>query len=147
MEARKSASPPAANGSRRSFEQRVRQAVASLQAEGKVPSFYQVAQRANVARSTLYRNAALREIVRRGRDEASPSVVVCDRPAATGDPPAEAGGLQCGADLQADAAALRQALAGVRAERDALARELSEIRSRGGASRFVYGVCHLDDAA
>lgn len=63
----------AANGGgrRRSFEQRVRQAVASLQAEGKVPSFYQVAQRAKVARSTLYRNSVLREIVCKGRDEAS----------------------------------------------------------------------------
>lgn len=69
MGARNSASPPAASGSRRSFERRVRQAVVSLQAEGKVPSFYQVARRANVARSTLYRNTALRDIVCRARDE------------------------------------------------------------------------------
>lgn len=135
------------DGHRRSFEQRVRQAVVSLQAEGKVPSFYQVARRANVARSTLYRNASLREIVCRGRDEAPASVVICDRPAATGDPPTGVGGFQCDVELQADAAALRQALVDVQAERDALARELSEIRGRGGASCFVYSVCHLDDAA
>lgn len=76
-------SPPAANGGRRSFERRVRQAVASLRAEGKVPSFYQVAQRANVARSTLYRNAALRDIVCRARDEVSargPTEVWLDAP-------------------------------------------------------------------
>lgn len=55
----------------REMEQRVRGAVASLVSEGTVPSFYQVAQRARVARSTLYRNAGLRNLVECGRLEAA----------------------------------------------------------------------------
>lgn len=55
----------------REVRQRVQDAVASLVSEGKVPSFYQVARRAQVSRSTLYRNAALRELVECGRAEAA----------------------------------------------------------------------------
>ena len=50
-------------------QQRVRDAVASLAEEGRVPSFYQVAQRAQVSRSTLYRNPVLRGLVEHARAE------------------------------------------------------------------------------
>ena len=55
----------------REVQQRVRDAVASLAEEGRRPSFYQVAQRAGVSRSTLYRNPALRELVEHARTEAA----------------------------------------------------------------------------
>lgn len=51
----------------RSTERRVRGAVEALAAEGKRPSFYEVAKRAQVARSTLYRNASLRRCVEEAR--------------------------------------------------------------------------------
>lgn len=50
-----------------STERRVRGAVEALAAEGKRPSFYEVAKRAQVARSTLYRNASLRRCVEEAR--------------------------------------------------------------------------------
>ncbi len=52
------------------IEQRVRRAVGEMAAEGKVPSFYQVAERAKVARSTLYRNPELRALVEEARRDA-----------------------------------------------------------------------------
>lgn len=52
-------------------QRRVRDAVASLVEEGRAPSFYQVAQRAGVSRSTLYRNPVLRELVEHARTEAA----------------------------------------------------------------------------
>lgn len=52
----------------RQIERRVRVAVDALVAEGKVPSFYVVSERAKVARSTLYRRPELRALVDRARD-------------------------------------------------------------------------------
>lgn len=57
------------NQKQQQMQDRVRAAVAELVSEGRVPSFYQVSQRAGVARSTLYRNAALRALVERARTE------------------------------------------------------------------------------
>lgn len=51
----------------RSMERRVRAVVEALVAEGRRPSFYEVAKRAQVARSTLYRNASLRRCVEEAR--------------------------------------------------------------------------------
>ncbi|MEC4175014.1 hypothetical protein VIN30_00935 [Adlercreutzia sp. R7] len=149
MDARKplSAPPGNATGRRCSLEQRVRQAVISLQAEGKVPSFYQVAKRANVARSTLYRNPMLREIVCRSRDEASALVAARDRPAATGDPPEWDGAWRGATDVRADVAALRCALAELQAEYEVLAQGLAEGYRENDCSHFTYGVCLLEDAA
>lgn len=62
------------------IERRVRHAVASLVGEGVVPSFYQVAQRARVARSTLYRNGRLRILVEQGRRAARTRVEECASP-------------------------------------------------------------------
>ena len=58
------------NQKQQQMQDRVRAAVAELVSEGRVPSFYQVSQRAGVARSTLYRNDDLRALVERARAEA-----------------------------------------------------------------------------
>lgn len=57
------------NQKQQQMQDRVRAAVAELMSEGHVPSFYQVSQRAGVARSTLYRNVGLRALVERARAE------------------------------------------------------------------------------
>lgn len=49
----------------------VRAAIASIAQEGMTPSFYNVAQRAQIARSTLYRKQALRALVESARDQAN----------------------------------------------------------------------------
>lgn len=49
------------------IQNRVQAALAELAAEGKALSFYQVSQRAGVARSTLYRNPQLRALVEQAR--------------------------------------------------------------------------------
>lgn len=49
------------------MEESVRCAIASLQAEGKTPSFYKVAERAQIARSSLYRKHNLRRLVEAAR--------------------------------------------------------------------------------
>lgn len=49
------------------MEESVRDAIASLLAEGKTPSFYKVADRAQIARSSLYRKQNLRQLVEDAR--------------------------------------------------------------------------------
>ena len=50
------------------MEESVRDAIASLLAEGKTPSFYKVADRARIARSSLYRKQNLRQLVEDARE-------------------------------------------------------------------------------
>lgn len=50
------------------MEESVRSAVASLLAEGETPSFYKVAERAQIARSSLYRKQNLRQMVEDARE-------------------------------------------------------------------------------
>ncbi|HJF65420.1 MAG TPA: DUF6262 family protein [Slackia equolifaciens] len=61
---------------------RVRLAVAALLAEGRMPSFYAVADVAGVARSTLYRRDDLKEIIVRAREGASLLAGSCESPQA-----------------------------------------------------------------
>ena len=53
------------------MERNVRVALSQIAAESKVPSFYSVAERAQVARSTLYRKPELRKLVIDARAEAT----------------------------------------------------------------------------
>lgn len=50
------------------MEESVRDAIASLLAEGTTPSFYKVADRAQIARSSLYRKQNLRQLVEDARE-------------------------------------------------------------------------------
>lgn len=50
------------------MEESVRDAIASLLAEGATPSFYKVADRAQIARSSLYRKQNLRRLVEDARE-------------------------------------------------------------------------------
>ena len=50
------------------MEKSVSDAIASLMSEGKAISFYNVASRAQIARSTLYRRQNLRAMVEKARD-------------------------------------------------------------------------------
>lgn len=50
------------------MEESVRDAIVSLLAEGKTPSFYKVADRAQIARSSLYRKQNLRQLVEDARE-------------------------------------------------------------------------------
>ena len=61
--------PATQNQRQQQVQDRVRAAVTALVSEGHVPSFYQVSQRAGVARSTLYRNDDLRALVEQARAE------------------------------------------------------------------------------
>lgn len=49
------------------MEEGVRSAIASLLSEGETPSFYKVAERAQIARSSLYRKPNLRKLVEAAR--------------------------------------------------------------------------------
>ncbi|NCA31672.1 hypothetical protein [Adlercreutzia muris] len=127
-----------------SLKARVQAAVNDLAAEGKTPSFYQVAQRVGVARSTLYRRADLKAVVVQGRRAAVDGGGAAGRAG-----PAES----CGdvgaytADDRAERAALEAALEALQKERDALAWRLALRQRLDDRPRFVYAVCRLGDAA
>ena len=127
-----------------SLKARVQAAVNDLAAEGKIPSFYQVAQRVGVARSTLYRRADLKAVVVQGRRAAADAGGAAGRagPAASC---SDVGA--CAADDRAERAALEAALETLRKERDALARRLALRQRLDDRPRFVYAVCHLGDTA
>ncbi len=129
---------PDARGS--SLKARVQAAVNDLAAEGKIPSFYQVAQRVGVARSTLYRRADLKAVVVQGRWAATDGGGAAGRagPAA---PCGDVGA--CAADDRAERAALEAALEALQRERDVLARRLALRQRLDDRPRFVYAVCHL----
>lgn len=124
-----------------SIGERVRKAIDSLEAEGQMPSFYQVAERAAVARSTLYRNKALRVCIEEARERFSVRAVA----------PAHALGqnsvLLQSQSLRTEIEKLRKELAAAQSERDALERRLAMRYMLDCPSAFVYGVCHLLEAA
>lgn len=94
---------------------RVHEALDALAAEGATISFYAVAERAQVARSTLYRNEGLRAEVAAAREQALWRAQALS-------PAAEADALRV---ARAQVSALERQLACVRAERDRFARELA----------------------
>lgn len=120
---------------------RVQAAIASLEAEGRIPSFYQVAERAAVARSTLYRNKTLRVCIEEARERFSMQTAA----------PAPAlgrnGVSRQSRSLRAEIEMLRKDLAAVQGERDALERRLAMQYIRARHPAFVYGVCHVSGAA
>lgn len=124
-----------------SIGERVRKAIDSLEAEGQMPSFYQVAERAAVARSTLYRNKALRVCIEEARERFSARAVA----------PAHALGqnsvLLQSQSLRTEIEKLRKELAAAQSERDALERRLAMRYMLDRPSAFAYGVCHLLEAA
>lgn len=134
-----------ASGARGSaLKARVQAAVNDLAAEGKTPSFYQVAQRVGVARSTLYRRADLKAVVVQGRRAAVDGGGAAGRAG-----PAESCGDvgACAADDRAERAALEAALEALQKERDVLAWRLALRQRLDDRPRFVYAVCRLGDAA
>ncbi|WP_080802900.1 hypothetical protein [Arabiibacter massiliensis] len=90
----------------REMERRVRTAIEGLVAQGRMPSFYAVANAAHVARSTLYRKSELKELV----DQARKSFV---------EPPSATGRIE---ELERENALLRDELRQMRRERDELRR-------------------------
>lgn len=123
-----------------SLKERVQAAVNELAAEGKIPSFYQVAQRVGVARSTLYRRADLKAVVVQGRRVAADAGGAAGR-AGPASPCGDMG--TCAADDRAERAALEAALEALQRERDVLARRLALRQRLDDRPRFVYAVCHL----
>lgn len=119
---------------RSSIEQRVQEAVDGLLREGRKPSFYQVAHRANVARSTLYRNATLRACVSEARTRHS------DELAATAKPPGCAGDPWQIERLRAELDALQY-------ECDRLEGQLALQRAMTEYPATIYGVCRCEAAA
>lgn len=119
---------------------RVQVAIASLEAEGRAPSFYQVAKRAGVARSTLYRNEALRVCVEHARERFSARSATMMQMLDRDDL------LRQNRSLRVEVEALQQALADARGECAVLKRR--QAIPCGSANRlvFVYGVCHLPEA-
>ena len=117
-----------------SIEQRVQEAIAGLLIEGRKPSFYQVAHRANVARSTLYRNAVLRACVSEARAHHS------DELAAMVKPPGCAGDPWQIERLQTELAALQ-------CEYDRLEGQLALQWAMTERSVTIYGVCRCETAA
>lgn len=122
-----------------SMGERVRKAIDALEAEGQIPSFYRVAERAAVARSTLYRNKALRVCIEEARERFSAQG---DRSAESPEP---GDGSQRNFPLRAEVDALREALAVARGERDALERKLAMRCALEGHRMFNYGVCRTGD--
>lgn len=122
------------------LERRVRVAVESLAAEGIAVSFYRVAERAQVARSTLYRNEALRACVEGARayqaDEAA-------RAAASAIDEA----LLQNASLRTEVEELRRALAAVENQRDCLLAHGQMRHAPSDKASYVYAVCVLREAA
>ena len=97
-------------------------AIGEMQASGERISFYSVAKRAQVARSTLYRRADLRELVEGARANKGFSL-----PDAT--------------DACSRVAELEEELAYVRRERDEIREAISEMRT------VNYYVASLESAA
>ena len=98
---------------------RVRAVLADMAAHGVVPSFYAVAERACVARSTLYRRSELKRLVAEAREDAL-------RPAL------RAGGADAPCEVAAEhgeLVVLRREVAALRSENAALRRENSSLRS------------------
>lgn len=118
----------------RPIEQRVQEAVDGLLSEGRKPSFYQVAHRAKVARSTLYRNAALRACVSEARARRSDELMAIAKP------PGCAGDLRQIECLQADLAVLQR-------EYDRLEGQLELQWAMAERSATIYGVCLCEAAA
>ena len=63
----------------REIERRVRTAVDDIVSQGRVPSFYTVADAARVARSTLYRKSELKELVEWARSSSSEPTATTSR--------------------------------------------------------------------
>ena len=131
---------------------RVRKALEALTAENATVSFYAVAERAQVARSTLYRNEELKAAVEAARERA----LQCAQAQCSAD---EADALRV---ARAQIAALQRQLAQVCAERDRLERELAArdeecagavfclvegAASRPAAVNVSYHAVALDQAA
>lgn len=131
---------------------RVRKALEALTAENATVSFYAVAERAQVARSTLYRNEELKAAVEAAREQA----LQCAQARCSAD---EADALRV---ARAQIAALQRQLAQARAERDCLERELAArdgkyagavfclvegAASRPAAVNVSYHAVALDQAA
>lgn len=105
------------------MERRVRIAINDIVLQGRVPSFYAVADAARVARSTLYRKSELKDLVERARrSSAEPSATVSRLEA-----------------LERENALLRDELRRVRRERDE--------GKRVGRSRVSYWVIPFGEVA
>lgn len=117
------ASERAREGARQAYSQavalRVRAVLDDMAAQGVVPSFYTVADRACVARSTLYRRPELKRLVAEAREAALRPVLR----AGEADEPREAADALCGLTAGRDGlVALRGELATLRCENAALRR-------------------------
>ena len=99
-----------ANGARSDeIARRTMDVIGKMQANGERISFYSVAKRAQVARSTLYRRLDLRRLVEGAREEGVASI--------SNDP-----------DAASDIERLKKELACIRGERDKLLKAMSAIR-------------------
>lgn len=170
------ASERAREGARQAYSQavalRVRAVLDDMAAQGVVPSFYTVAERACVARSTLYRRPELKRLVAEAREAAlQPTLHARET-----DAPREAADALCElAAGRGELAALRRENASLRRERDSLVGENAALRRENAslqaslarttaecehlkarlsstdeppaASQARYGVCPLDEAA
>lgn len=123
------------------LEQRVRAAVESLVAEEGMVSFYRVAKRAEVARSTLYRNEALRACVEEARARCA------DRASVVASTLGSDEMLRQNVALQAELEELRRVLSVMEDERDALRKRCAVLQALSCQTGIVYGVCSLREAA
>lgn len=123
------------------LEHRVRAAVKSLVDEGSVISFYRVAKRAEVARSTLYRNEALRACVEEARDRYAGGASVVGGVSGADEM------LHQNAELRFELERLRHALSAAEGERDDLRRRCAALRESSRRVSIVYEICSLRDAA
>lgn len=115
----------------RDIERRVRIAIDELALQGKVLSFYAIADAAHVARSTLYRKADLKELVAKARSaQVEPSTMAEELES-----------------LRRETAALHGELKRMRRKRDELALRLSRGSDRGSGPCVLYWVCRLDASA
>lgn len=123
------------------LEHRVRAAVESLAAEGSAISFYRVAKRAEVARSTLYRNEILRACVEEARSRCT------GRASTVGDVSGFDEVLRQNAELQAEVERLRRALSAAEGERDNFKRCCAALKASSRQASIIYEVCSLREAA
>lgn len=164
------ASQRALEGARQTYSQevalRVRAVLDDMASHGVVPSFYAVAERACVARSTLYRRPELKHLVAEAREAAL-------RPALRA---GDAEGLQQGAaalrrevaalrsenallgsenvalrreneDLRRECSSLRSTLTSTMAECEHLKARLAAVDDRPAEAQMRYDVCPWDAAA